>query len=118
MLTVQAAGKRQRADKPASDPLCMRDGSSEVAARRGDVTAMKADHGGDAEIAAGGAGLLQSLVRNRHLSHRVVPPPRVKEQLAQGATGLSQPDHRTDLVREVPCLPGRGESLLVPVQAT
>src|SRR6266496_6144946 len=85
VLAVQAAGERQRADKPASGPLDMRDGSSQVAARRSDLAAMEADHGGDAEIAAGRGGLLQVCVQGLHLSYRIVPPARVKEQLTQGA---------------------------------
>ena len=40
-----------------------------------------------------------------------------KQQLAQGAVRLSQPERRADLVRELPGLPGRGQRLLVPVEA-
>ncbi len=116
MLTIQAAGERQRADNPVSDPLGMRDGGSEVAPRRGDLATMEADHGGDAEIGAGHAGILQVFGQDLHLSHRIVPPPRVEEQLTQGAVRLSQPDPRADPVCEVPRLPGRGEGLLVPVE--
>ena len=61
MLTVQAAGEGQGADEPVPDPLGVRGGSGEAAARRGDVAAMEADHGGDAEIAAGCGGFLQVL---------------------------------------------------------
>ena len=85
-------------------------------ARRADLAAMEADHGGDAEIAAGRAGFLQVLGQDLHLGQRVVPSPRLEEQLAQGAVRLSQPDRRADLVREVPGLPGRGQGLLVPVE--
>ena len=53
MLAVQAAGECQRGNKAVSEPLEVRGGRGEVAARRTDVAAMEADHGGDAEIAAG-----------------------------------------------------------------
>ena len=98
LLAVQAAGQGQRADHPVSDPLGMRDGGGEVAARRGDLAAMEADHGGDAEIAAGRDGLLQVLVQDLHLGQRIVPPPGVEEQLAQGAVRLAPAGS--------PCRPG------------
>ena len=117
LLKVQAAGERERADDPVSDPGRVRDGGLEVAARRGDLAAVEADHGGDAVITAGRTGLLQVVMHDPHLGHRIVPPPCVEEQLAQGAVRLSQPDHRANPVREVPGLPGCGEGLLVPVEA-
>ena len=58
MLTVQAAGERQRADCVVFHPLGMRDGGGKVKARRGDLAAMQADRGGDAQIAAGRDGFL------------------------------------------------------------
>ena len=85
-------------------------------ARRADLAAMEADHGGDAEIAAGRGGFLQVLGQALHLGQRVVPAPGLEEQLAQGAVRLRQPDRRADLVGELPRLPGRGQGLLVPVE--
>ena len=116
LLAVQAAGQRQRADGPAPEPLGVRVGRGEVAARRAGLAAVEADHGGDAEIAAGHAGFVQVLGQGAHLGQRVVPAPRLEEQLAQGAVRLSQPERRADLVRELPGLPGRGQRLLVPVE--
>ena len=116
LLAVQAAGQRQRADQPVADPLGVRVGRGQVAARRADLAAVEADHGGDAEIAAGRGGFLQVLGQGLHLGQRVVPPPGLEQQLAQGAVRLSQPDRRADLVGQVPGLPGRGQRLLVPVE--
>ena len=94
---------------PVPDPFGVRDGRGEMAAGRLDVAAVEADHGRDAELAAGRAGLLQVLGHDGHLGQRVVPAPGLEQQLAQGTVGLGQPERRADLVREVPCLPGRGE---------
>ena len=65
-----------------SEPLGVRGGRGEVAARRTDLAAMEADHGGDAEIAAGHGRFLQVLRQDLHLGQRVVPSPRLEEQLA------------------------------------
>ena len=64
MLVVEAAGERQRADDPVPDlpDVCL--GGSEVTARRGEIAAMEADHGGDAEVAARRGGLLQVIVED------------------------------------------------------
>ena len=115
LLAVQTAGQRQRPDRPAPEPLGVRVGRGEVAARRASVAAVEADDGGDAEITAGHAGFVQVLGQGAHLGQRVVPASCLEEQLGQGAVRLSQPEHRADLVRELPGLPGRGQRLLVPV---
>src|SRR5580698_5761474 len=95
----------------------MRDGGSEVAPCRADLATMEADHSGDAEIAAGRTGFLQVLGQDLYLGQGIVPSPRFEEQLAQGAMRLRQPHGCADLVGELPCLPGRGEGLLILVEA-
>ena len=52
----------------------------------------------------------------RYLGQRVVPAPRLEEQLGEGAMRLSRPEGRTSLVGEVPGLPCLGQGLLVPVE--
>ena len=86
-------------------------------ARGGDLAAMQADQGGDAEVAARRGGLLVVLVQDVDLGHRVIPPARVEQQLAQRAARLRQPDDRADLDRKLPGLLRRRERLLVAVEA-
>ena len=116
LLAVQAAGQGQRADEPVADPLGVRGGRGEVLPRLGGLAAVEADHGGDAEVAAGGAGFLQVLVQGRHLGQRVVPAPGLEQQLAQRAVRLRPPHRRADLAGQLPGLPGRGQRLVVPVE--
>ena len=80
------------------------------------LAAVEADHRGDAEVAAGGPGFLEVIVQGRHLGQRVVPPPGLEQQLAQGAVRLGPPHRRADLAGQLPGLPGRGQRLVVPVE--
>src|SRR5580692_669250 len=85
MLVVQAAGERHRADEPVPEPVGVRAGCGQVIARCASLATMEADHGGDAEIAAGCPGFLQVLRQDLHLGQRLVPSSRLEEQLAEGA---------------------------------
>ena len=116
MLEVHAAGEGHRPDEPVSDPRGIRGGSIEVALRCSGIAAMEADHGGDAKLAAGHPGFLKVLGQYPDFGQRVVPAPRLEEQLGEGTMRLSRPEGRTDLVGEVPGLPGLGQGLLVPVE--
>ena len=77
---------------------------------------MKADHRGDAEIAAGRGRLLEIFAEDLDLGQRLVPSPHVEEQLAKRAVRLSQPNHGADLVCQLTCLGRRREGLLVPIE--
>ncbi len=87
-----------------------------MATCRADLAPVEADHGGDAEIGAGHPGFFQVLRQDLDLGQGVVPSPRLKEQLAERAVRLGQPERRADLVGEVPRLRGHGQRLLVPVE--
>ncbi len=56
LLAVQAAGQGQRADEPVPEPLGVRARGRQVPAGRVGLAPVEADHGGDAEIAAGYSG--------------------------------------------------------------
>ena len=93
LLQVQASGQCQRPDHPVPDPLGTRRRGSQVTARRGEIAAMEADDGGDAEIAAGSTVFRQG--QGLHLSHHIVPSPGVEGQLVQCGLRLRHPDDRT-----------------------
>ena len=116
VLVIQAVGQRQLRDETVPEPVGMRGGGVEVAARRGDLAAMEADHGGHAEVTTDRRGLLDVLGKPFNLGQRVFPAPCLEEALCQDAMRLTQPDSRADLVREVQRLPRYGHGLLVPVQ--
>ena len=78
VLVGEAPGERQRADDPVPEPPDVGLGGGEVTARRGEIAAMEADHGGDAEVAARRGGLLQVIVEDVSVGQCVVPPPGVE----------------------------------------